>query len=332
MIGELNASHLGIYGGPGGQSGPETACLGIIADPKHRGPGLRIADVMPDSPADKPNSKLAVGEYILTVDGQEVSNTEHFDELLTGRIGERVKLTVNGEPKAEGAREVSIKPISWGAYGGLRYEQWVRDNRDMVRRLSDGRAYYAHIAGMNSDSLDRFQREVFGPGQRCQALLIDVRNNGGGYTHDSVLEMLTKSVHGWTASRGAPLRASPGEQFDGPKALLINEHSASDAEIFPNGFRQKALGPIVGRPTAGAVIGTFDLDLVDGSRFRVPVAGWWTLDGADLENMGVKPDFDVPYPYEAYRDGRDPQIRRAVELLLEALEREGRAQPPDVRH
>lgn len=328
MIGELNASHLGIYGGPG-PSGPPTACLGIVADPEHRGPGIRLADVIPDGPADKPESTIAVGEYILTLDGEEISNNEHFQELLSGRAGERVKLTVSKEPKAEGAREISIKPVS--SLSGLRYDRWVRDNRKMVERLSKGRVYYAHIRSMDNASLEQFERELFGQAQRHEALLIDVRNNGGGHIHDELLELLTKKVHGWTARRGDPLRTSPYAQFDGPKALLINQNSASDAEIFPNAFREKGLGPLIGMTTSGAVIGTYDVNLVNGSRFRVPVSGWYTMDGADLENMGVKPDIEVPFPYEAYRDGRDPQIRRAVEVLLETLEKGGRAAPPEVR-
>ena len=327
MIGELNASHLGIYGGPG-PSGPSTGRLGIVADPEHHGPGIKVADVMPGGPADKPESTIAAGEYILALDGEEVTNNEHFHELLNGRAGERVKLTVNGEPKAEGAREISIKPVS--SVGGLRYERWVRDNREMVRRLSKGRIYYAHIAGMNASSRDRFERDVFGDAQHHEALIIDVRDNGGGNTHDQLLELLTKKVHGWRGLRGEPLRTSPHSQFDGPKALLINQHSASDAEIFPNGFREKGLGPLIGRTTSGAVIGTHDVTLVNESRFRVPVDGWFTLEGVNLENMGVAPDIEVPYPYEAYRDGRDPQIKKAAEVLLAALKKEERAVPPQV--
>ena len=332
LIGELNASHLGAYGGPGAPSGPSTATLGITPDGSHVDPGVLVADVMPESPADKPGSTIAVGEYILTIDGEEVSNTERYYELLTGREGERVKLQVGKEPKLEGAREVSIKPISGSAYGRLRYERWVRDNRARAKRMSNGRVFYAHIEGMNSSSLTRFKREIYGEAQNYDALLIDVRNNGGGSTHDQVLEILTKEVHGWTARRGAPLRASPSSQFDGPKALLINQYSGSDAEIFPNAFREKGLGPLIGMPTSGAVIGTQDITLVNGHRFRVPLAGWFTKDGANLENMGVKPDVEVPYPYEAYRDGKDPQVRRAVEVLMNRLEEAGPARPPDVPH
>ncbi|MGQ9733173.1 MAG: PDZ domain-containing protein, partial [Candidatus Zipacnadales bacterium] len=177
MIGELNASHLGVYGGDG-PKGPVTASLGILPDPQHRAPGVRIADVMPDGPADKPNSKLAVGEYIMSIDGEEVANNEHFHELLNGRAGERVKLMVNSEPKLEGAREISIKPITYGQYADLRYEREVRENRERVRRWSDGKIYYCHIGEMNQSSLERFERELWGEAQHYEALIIDIRNNG----------------------------------------------------------------------------------------------------------------------------------------------------------
>ena len=330
MIGELNASHLGVYGGDGGPSGPPTAYLGVVADPAHRGPGVRVAEVMDDGPLTKPESTVAVGEYIMAINGQPVENTEQLYERLSGQADERVKLLVNGQPSLDGAREASCKPISGGAWSALHYEQWVRRNREMALRLSDGRVYYLHIAGMDDGSLARFERELWGPAQHHDAILVDVRNNGGGYTHDRLLELLTKKVHGWAAVRGAPLQTSPRPQFDGPKALLINEYSFSDAEIFPNGWRTKRLGPIVGMPTGGGVIGTYDVTLVNGSRFRVPVNGWFTMDGLDLENYGVPPDVEVPYSYEEFRDGRDPQIAKAVELLRAELEQAGPAKPPAV--
>ncbi len=330
MIGELDASHLDIYGG-GGRSGPVTAYLGIRADPQHRGPGIRVAEVIPDGPVDKPESSVAVGEYILTVNGEPVDNSEHLYELLNGRIGERMKLQVNGEPTLEGAREVSVKPISGGEWSRLFYERWVRNNREIALRLSDGRVYYAHIAGMDGGSAERFERELWGAAQHHDAIIIDVRNNGGGSTHDRLLEMLTKKVHGWAARRSTPPRPSPSPQFDGPKALLINEYSSSDAEIFPNAFREKHLGPLIGMPTNGSVIGTYDVTLVDGSGFRVPVVGWFTMEGMNLENYGVPPDIEVPYPYEDFRSGRDPQIAKAVEVLLQALAEAKPAQPPPVQ-
>jgi tricorn protease len=327
MIGELDGSHLGISGGTA-PTGPSTASLGIVADPKHRGPGIKVLEVLPNGPLDLPESKVTAGEYLLSVDGKEVSNNEDFYRLFANREGERMKLKVNKEPTAEGAREISVKPISLGTLGELRYQDWLRRNREMTTKLSGGKVYYLHIRSMDDASFTRFERELNGAAQHCEALLLDVRNNGGGNTHDRLLEDLTKTVHAWNAARNTPLRSSPFSQFDGPKALLINEHSASDAEIFPNGFRQKGLGPLVGRSTSGMVIGTSDRTLVNGFRFRVPWVGWYTMDGIDLENMGVKPDCEVPFSYEDYRAGKDPQIEKAVSLLMEALQKTGGRKQP----
>lgn len=326
MIGELNASHLGCYGG--GRGGKDTGRLGVVADPNHVGPGVRVLDVMPDGPCDQPEATVAVGEYIVAVNGEPVSNSEQLYDLLTDTVGKRVKLLVGAEPSTDGAREISVKPISGGAWFGLDYERQQERNRRMASDLSGGRVYYIHMTGMNSGQLQRLRDELFGPAQHYDAVIIDVRNNGGGYTHDAVIEELVKRVHGWTGVRGQPLRTSPWQQFDGPVCCLINENSYSDAEIFPNAFRERGLGKVIGMPTFGAVIGTWDTQLVNGVTFRIPVAGWYRMDGANLENYGVPPDIMVPYTYEDYRDGRDPQIEAAVRQLLSELEQRPRVVPP----
>ena len=159
MIGELNASHLGIFGDPQ-PSWTATACLGITADPEHRGPGLRVADVMPDGPADQPGPTIAVGEYIMGIEGEEVDNSEEFHRRLNGRTGEPVILLVNNEARLEDAREISIKPVMIDSIRDLRYERWVRNNCEMVRELSDGRVYYAWIEWMGP-----------GPVESCSPML-----------------------------------------------------------------------------------------------------------------------------------------------------------------
>lgn len=330
MMGDLNASHLRIWGGGGGPSGPSTGCLGITADPEHRGPGVRVADVIPDGPADQPDSTIAVGEYIMAVEGQEAANNEDFHRRLNGQTGKRVKLSLNREAKLEGARETSIKPVSLDTVYNLRYGRWERKNREMVRELSDGQVYYAHMRTMLHDALERFKRELFGEAQRHEALLIDLRNRGGGGAYYELLELLTSKVHASHAERGEPLRPSPGTPFDGPKAVLIHQRSRCGSEIFVYGFRQEGLGKLIGMTTWGAVIDTYTVTLANGSQFRVPSRGFFTLEGVDMENLGVKPDVEVPYPYEACRDGRDPQIEAAVKVLLEELKTHPRAKPPEV--
>jgi tricorn protease len=329
MIGELNASHLGCYGG--GRSGKDTARLGIVPEPSHAGPGILVKETLPTGPCDQPEARIEPGEYILAIDGEEVGNTERVHDLLAGKAGERVKLMVNAEPTMEGAREVSIKPFSSGALSGLWYDLWVEENLERVLQLSDDRVYYIHMNGMNATTLAQFEDELYGPAQRYEAVIIDVRWNGGGYTHDSVIALLDKELHGWHAPRNNPLRSTPWPIFDGPMCCMINQNSFSNAEIFPNGFRATGLGKLIGVPTAGGVIGTWDTTLVNGARFRVPVEGWYTAEGINLENYGVPPDIYVEYPYDMFKQGRDPQLETAVEEMLDALERgEGRATPPDV--
>lgn len=317
MIGELNASHLGCYGG--GVSGPETGLLGLDYDESYEGPGAKVTRCLYNGPCTKAGSEVGPGEYILQINGKDVQFGESLFDALKGTVGKRVKLTVNSKPETEGARTVSVKPIGGGEWGNLRYEQWVRDNRKMVLELSNGRLYYLHIRSMDGASLERFRRDLFGEAQRYEGLVIDVRYNGGGRIHDDLLEELTKKVHVYENQRNAPAVTQPIRQYDKPKVLLINEHCASDSEIFPNGFREKKLGKIIGVRTYGGVIGTYDITLLNGHGFRVPVTGWYTLDGTNLENYGVPPDIEVPYPYEAYRDGRDPQIEAAVAELLKAV-------------
>ncbi len=326
MIGELNASHLGCWGR--GRSGPQCGRLGLWYDQEYTGPGVRVVGVMPDGPADKRDCQIKPGEYILRVDGKDVTLNEEFFRLLRGKVGKRVRLLVNDKPSPNGAREVSIKPISGSAFHNLWYEKWVEDNRKLVYKLSGGRYYYIHIRAMDRSSLERFRRELWGEAQKYEGVVLDIRYNGGGRIHDELLEELTKKTHVYERPAGAPPHTQPWHLFEGPVVLVINEHCASDAEIFPNGFRTKKIGKIVGMKTYGGVIGTYNVTLVNGHTFRVPVTGWFTLEGINLENYGVPPDVEVPYPYEAVVAGRDPQLEAAVRVLDEESKRRPRRRPP----
>ena len=325
MIGELNASHLAASGG--GRSGPATGFLGLWFDPDYAGrPGLRVIDVMPEGPTDKPESRVKPGEYLLAVNDQPVENNEQFYEKLNGTIGKRVRLKIARKPGGKNARTISVKPIERADWYNLYYERWVRQRREMAKQLSDGCVYYMHIRAMDQASLEKFTRELHGEAQQYDAVVIDVRYNSGGRIHDDLLDVLTRVAHAYRGYRNVERQTSPLALFAGPKSLLINEYSASDAEIFPNGFRQKGLGKLIGMPTIGAVIGTYNTTLRDGTYFRVPVRGWYTLKGINLENYGVQPDIRVPFTYEDYAAGKDPQLEAAVRQLLRELG-EGGASP-----
>ena len=319
MLGELNASHLGI-GGPT-VSGPETAYLGVWFDPEHRGPGVKISAVLKNSPADKDESRLNVGEFILAIDGVEVSNNEQIWDALADKAGRVVELLVNDKPTKEGARTVKIKPINRGQWLSLLYEDWIEKRKRMVDEWSNGRIGYIHIQAMSQSELRKFEREFYAEvvGKK-EALIIDVRFNGGGRIHDELLTILKRRLYALEQYRGTPPFTQPFQVWQKPTVVLINEFSASDAEIFPKAFRDLGLGKLVGVPTYGGVIGTYNVTLIDGTTFfRVPVTGWRTLDGVNLENYGVKPDILVEHSPEDNANENDLQLRAAVDLLLKEL-------------
>lgn len=319
MIGELNASHMGATAATDAGVSTNTAYLGLEIDQAHEGPGLRVARVLPRGPSDQPGKKIAPGEYILAVDGQEVRYSEDLFKALRDKVGRQVELLVNVRPEKPGARTVQIRGASRAEVENLEYERWVAERRQRVDRLSGGALAYIHIRAMDRPSLERFQRELFGDAQSKRGLVLDVRYNPGGRIHDELLGILTRRAHAYETPRDSERSTQPFQMWGRPIVLLINEFSASDAEIFPNGFRFFGLGPIVGVPTAGAVIGTSDITLVDGTRFRVPATGWETADGKPLENVGVAPDVMVEMSPEDLAADNDRQLAEAVRLLLEKL-------------
>jgi tricorn protease len=174
---------------------------------------------------------------------------------------------------------------------------------------------------MRPDALDRFERELLTEAYDKDGLVLDVRNNPGGRIHDDLFALLTRKVHVYETPREALKMTQPFGAFTKPMILLINQGSFSDSEIFANGFRTNGLGKLVGVSTGGGVIGTGDMQLLDGlTTFRVPRTGWTTLDGTNLENYGVPPDVYVENEPEDVLAGRDPQLDRGVTELLRQVD------------
>jgi tricorn protease len=305
MFGELNASHTGISSGPPNR-GRETGYLGIFPDEEYAGPGVKIADIMPRSPAEREESRLKAGEFILSVDGVDVTAGAELDKALAEKSGRTVTLIVNAQAAKDGARTVKLKPITRARWQELVYERWLDGKRTLAERLSASRVGYLHVADMGDDSRNRFERELFSVGQRTDAMILDC-----------LLKILERNrVYFNFAPRRETPFPQPERAFQKPVILLIDEHSLSDAEVFANGFRQLGLGKIVGQPTMGWIIFTTSRTLVDGSSIRLPHIGCYTLDGRDMENWGVPPDIRVPYSPTDYAAGKDPQLERAVQELL----------------
>jgi tricorn protease len=325
MLGELNASHLGLLRPP---SAPEetTADLGLVFDEKYPGPGLKVAEILKRGPADRRGINLKAGDVIESIDRVTLTDKIDLARLLNdkagqaGKPGETVLLSVTANPADPKAprRRVEIEPVSRPRVRTLLYQRWVENNTRKVAELSKGKLGYIHIPSMDDAGLDQFLRALYSDNFDKEAIVLDVRYNSGGFTHDRVLNYLGGREHTFFLQRHGGVGAvltSPDRRWAKPLALLINNRSYSDAEIFPHAFRTLGLGKLIGQPTGAHVIGTERRRLIDGSQFMLPRIGVFTSKGINMEKVGVAPDFTVePLPDELAR-GIDRQLEKAVEVL-----------------
>ncbi|MDR3700880.1 MAG: S41 family peptidase [Candidatus Sulfopaludibacter sp.] len=320
MIGDMNASHTGISAGgviPGRAAQDErvqTRYPGFDMEPDASG-FFKVSYIYRKGPADHEYVKLAVGNYILGVNDKEMKTSENYWKLFNILPGRKFEFMVNSKPSTDGAWMVSLDPLSAAAQADLRYDRWVEDHKAIVKTLSGGQIGYLHIKAMDAPSLAKFQLEL-AENQDKNALIIDERFNGGGGIDQELLEILNQRVpYQSTRNRDALEVKRPGLAYFGPLAVLQNERSASDAEMFPAGIRELKLGKIVGVPTMGAVIGTGSFTLMDGSVLRTPGAGVSLANGQNMENYGVPPDVWVDNTPADFLSGHDRQIEKAVETL-----------------
>lgn len=319
MIGELNASHTGISGGgrPGQQQQErvQTRYPGFNLEPDASG-YFKVGYIYKHGPADHDYVKIATGNYLLALNGKELKTSENYWKLFNVLPGRKFEFLVNSKPSLDGAWTVSIEPLTSQAQNALEYDRWVQDRKDMVAKLSNGQIGYLHIQAMNQASYDKFQRELLENLDK-KALIIDERFNGGGGIDQELLEILNqrKQYEAYRNRDSSVLVARPFQAFFGPMAVLQNERSASNAEMFPEGFRTLGLGKVVGVPTSGQVIGTGSFTLLDGSALRTPGVGVFTANGTDFENYGVPPDVLVDNGPADFLSGHDRQIEKAIEVL-----------------
>ena len=321
MIGELNASHTGAAPPPRGFGGAAgTGNLGIELEPDKIAGRYKVSYIYESGPADKDWVKVNVGDYLIAIGGKEVRAGDEYWELLNDRLNRKVEVTFNNKPTTEGAWKTRIEAINSNAYATLRYDRWVKERRQKVDELSNGRVGYLHIRAMDQPSLRKFEKEIR-EFRNKDALIIDQRWNGGGNIEQELLAILVQREYQVWVPRGVEASGRPFAGYFGPKVVLQNWRSASNAEMFPAGFKALGLGKTIGTPTMGAVIGTGSYSLIDGSTVRTPGVGVYLADAkhTNMENYGVQPDIRVDNSPEDNLAGRDRQLEVAVDDLMKQL-------------
>jgi tricorn protease len=262
---------------------------------------------------------VAVGDYVLAIDGQELTATDDPYRLLRHKADRLVELTVNRQPSPDGARKVVFRPVA--DEQDLIYLDWVMANRARVDRLSNGRVGYLHVPDMGANGIREFIKWFY-PQIRKEGLIVDVRANGGGNVSRMLIERLRRELLGVHFGRtDAQAEPYPDGVFIGPMAAILNENSASDGDIFPYMFRQARLGPLIGKRSWGGVVGiTGRGPLIDGGTIYVPEAGYASAAGEwIIEGYGVDPDIEVDNDPKSVLEGGDPQLERAVAEVMKQL-------------
>ncbi len=326
MVGELNASHLGVSGPAGGVVVP-VGRLGLRFDrvAVERDGRFVVTEVVAQGPAAV--GGVQPGDALQAVDGVRLEPGIVLDSLLAGRVGRRVTLRL---ADARGAtREVVVQAVPIATEKGLLYRQWVEQRRAYVERASGGRLGYVHMFDMGQGSLDQLHLDLDAENQRREGVVIDIRNNNGGFVNPYAIDVFARRGYLQFTSRGevtSPARASLGQRaLERPTVLVTNQHSLSDAEDFTEGYRALGLGTVVGEPTAGWIIFTSNVTLLDGATtLRLPTTRVSDAQGRTMELVPRPVDVAVTRPVGESYSARDRQLDAAVRTLLEQLGGAGR--------
>jgi len=334
MIGEINASHVGVRG-PSTRTMPrvyQTHYLGFEMEPANG--KYRVSHVYRDGPADKEWIDLKEGDYILAIDGQDLKAGDNYWKILSTTLNDYVPVKYAKTPDGANAKVVRIASVT--SLNDIKYQEWVAHNRDIVDKATNGQIAYLHIRGMNQPSLTQFENEIDQYWNKKGAI-IDIRFNGGGNTDQELLDILERRPYEyWNNRYGVPTWGRrPRQAIVGPKVMMINWRSASDAEVTPKGFRDLGLGRIVGNPTSAMVIATGSYTLINGGTIRTPGSLVVAYDptkphnfGVNLENYGVPPDVWVKNTPTDEIKGVDRELQAAIDEAMRML-REMRPQAAD---
>ncbi len=325
MLGELCVGHSYVRGGAssdvkrvgGGLLGADYVLdqgrykINKIYSGQNWNPGLR-------APFTEPGVNVAQGEYILAVNGEELTDEKNIFQVFENTSEKQVELLVSSSVNMDDGRTVIVVPI--GNEGSLRNMEWIEGNRKKVDELSGGKLGYVYLPNTGQGGYSYFNRFFF-PQSDKEGLVIDERFNGGGQVANYIIEYLNKDLLNYWAPREGPDYESPFAASFGPKTMIINEYAGSGGDWMPFYFRETGGGKLVGKRTWGGLVGIGGVPgLMDGGSVTAPGFGIFSKDGKwIIENEGVSPDIEVEMTPKDVIEGRDPQLEKAVQVVLEEL-------------
>jgi tricorn protease len=327
MLGELSVGHLYVQGGD--QPRPNFVPGGLLgADYKIENGRYRFARVYngenwnPNlrAPLTQPGVNVVAGEYLLAVNGRNLTANENIYSFFESSANKQVVIKVGPNPDGTGSREVTVVPISNEI--GLRNLAWIEENRRKVDKLSDGKLAYIYLPDTAQGGYTYFNRYYFSQLDK-QGAVVDERFNSGGQAADYVIDYLKKPLMSYWAVRDGEDWRQPFGVMPGPKAMLINEYSGSGGDYLPYMFRRAQVGPLIGKRTWGGLVGIGGYpNLIDGGSVTAPHFAFYTPEGKwEIENHGVAPDIDIEFDPKAWREGRDVQLEKAINWLMEELKK-----------
>jgi tricorn protease len=328
MIGELCCSHT--YVGGGDMPGVEWASVGLMgADLEPGKEGYYQFKKIYEgenwnerrrAPLTEPGAQVKEGEYLISVEGKEVRYPDNPYKYFINSAGKQVRIEVGPRPTPKKTREIIIRPIA--SDNELRYLDWVKTNREKVEEATNGKVGYIHVPDTSISGLNEFSKAFFAQIDK-EGLIIDVRFNSGGMIPEMFIEHLRRELISFFVPREGNVWRTPQVALHGPMVCIINEYAGSGGDAFPYYFHTYGLGPLIGKRTWGGLVGIAHglIPLMDGGFVTCPEFAFMSLEGEwAVENHGVDPDIEVDNKPDSVIRGRDPQLEKAIEVILEEIE------------
>lgn len=315
LLGELEASHLGINKDT--KVLVKTGELGWTLQHIPGQKGCRVIEVIKDGPADK--AWIREGDFVFQIEDKILSEEVNLSKILNDKIGKSIRIFVSSRYNVEDGRYLKLKPVSARKIMTLKYNELLRKRMSMVRERCHNKVLYLHLREMSANTLQQFREVMQRYSDSAEGMIMDLRDNVGGNIHQQLINILQQKPYISAQTREGKPQSQPAVYWGKPVVVIINENSFSDAEVFTHAFKQLKLGEVVGVPTSGGVIGTRDVRLTNGASFRVPIVGYYTTEGKNMEGLGVQPDYVVKETSQDRLQGKDPQLDFAINLILKQL-------------